>query len=257
MNAYYIKNKISNYLLEYIALPNRILITDPDYLYCKVFSEVQYDKNSTTKTSEEIKTIVLDSISNYSSTNIEKFGNDLRYSRLVADIDDSDSSITSNDTELRIIKRIAPNFNQKTTYDIIIGNTLYYDATNYASTEQHKLLHESEIDSRVAHSTLISSRFTYNSKNGTIYSLAFFEDDSNGNIKVFAPIGDTIIPVETVGTIDYITGRITLTDINVLEYSNYISLYVRSKYKDIFANQNKIILIDPSDVTISVIETLR
>lgn len=253
----YVKNKISNYLLEYIALPNRILINDPDYLYCGIYSQVQYDKNSTTKTSEEIKTIVLDAISNYSANNIEKFNNDLRYSKLVASIDNSDSSVTSNDTELRIIKRIAPNFNQKTTYDIVIGNVLYYDATNYSSNEQHKLLHESEIDSRVAHSTMISSRFTYNSSDGKVYSLAFFEDDSGGNIKVFAPVGDTIFPIETVGSIDYVSGRITLTDVNIANYSNYISLYFRSRYKDIFASQNKIILIDPSDVTVSVIETLR
>lgn len=252
----YIKNKISNYLLEFIALPNRIVINDPDYIYCKVFSQVQYDKNATTKTAEEIKTIVLNTISNFSSTTIEKFGNDLRYSRLVADIDNSDSSITSNDTDLRIIERINPNFNQKTTYDINVGNILYYDATNYSSNEQHKLLHESEIDARVSHSTLISSRFTYNGSDGKVYPLAFFEDDSN-NIKVFAPVGQTIVPIETVGTIDYITGMITLTDINVAEYSNYISLYIRSRYKDIFASQNKIILIDPSDVTVTVIETLR
>lgn len=253
----YVKNKISNYLLEFIALPNRIVINDPEYLYCQIVTEVQYDKNSTTKTAEEIKTVVLDAISNYSINNIEKFGNDLRYSRLVADIDNSDSSITSNDTELRIIKRIAPNFNQRTTYDIIIGNVLYYDATNYSNNEQHKALHDSEIDSRTTHSTLISSRFTYNAKDGKVYELAFFEDDADGNVKVYAPIGESIIPIETVGTIDYVTGRVTLTDINIADYANYISLYLRSRYKDIFASQNKIIIIDPNDVTVSVIETLR
>ena len=135
--------------------------------------------------------------------------------------------------------------------------TLYYDATNYSNNEQHKLLHDSEIDSRTTHSTLISSRFTYNAKDGKVYELAFFEDDADGNVKVFAPIGEAIIPVETVGTIDYVTGRVTLTDINVANYSNYISLYLRSRYKDIFASQNKIIIIDPNDVTVSVIETLR
>lgn len=253
----YVKNKISNYLLEYIALPNRVVINDPDYLYCRVNTQVQYNKNATTKTAEEIKTIVLSTISNYSSTNLERFGNDLRYSRLVADIDNSDSSVTSNDTELRIIKRIAPNFNQKTTYDIVIGNVLYYDATNYSSNEQHKQLHESEIESRLTHSTLVSSRFSYNATDGQVYDLAFFEDDANGFIKLYAPIGEEILPIETVGSIDYVTGRITLTDINVASYTNHISLYMRSRYKDIFASQNKIILIDPNDISVSVIETIR
>ena len=171
----YIKNKISNYLLEYIALPNRILINDPDYFYCSVFSEVQYNQNLTTKTAEEIRSNVLTTIKNYSINNLEKFGSDLRYSRLVSDIDETDLSIVSNDTDLRIIKRINPNFNQKTSYKLFIGNVLYYDATTFSDNEQHKLLHDSELDSRTTHATLISSRFTYNATDGKVYELAFLK----------------------------------------------------------------------------------
>lgn len=253
----YIKNKIYNYLQDYIALPNRIVITDPEYTYCKIFTEVQYDPKSTTKTSSEIQTAVLNSILNYSSNNLEKFANDLRYSRLTSSIDSADSSITSNDTELRIIKRIVPNFNQNTTYNISVGNVLYYDASIFSDNAQHKQLHDSEIDARYSHATLISSNFTYNANDGQVYELAFFEDDAKGNILLYAPIGTTLLPIETVGTIDYATGNINLNEINVASYSNYISLYIRSRFKDIYAAQNKIISIDPNDVTISVIETQR
>jgi hypothetical protein len=253
----YIKNKIYDYLQEYVALPNRVVITDPEYTYCKIFTEVQYDPKSTTKTSSEIQTAVLSSILNYSSTNLEKFANDLRYSRLTASIDSADSSITSNDTELRIIKRIIPNFNQDTTYNISVGNVLYYDASIFSDNAQHKQLHDSELDSRYSHATLISSNFTYNGSDGKVYELAFFEDDGNGNILLYAPIGTELLPIETVGTIDYATGNINLNEINVANYSNYISLYIRSRFKDIYAAQNKIITIDPNDVTISVIETQR
>lgn len=253
----YIKNEITNYLSEYIALPNRVLINDPDYTFCSVYSQVQYNKNITTKTIEEIKLAALTAITNYSINNLEKFGRDLRYSRLVSDIDNADTSIVSNDTELRIIKRINPNFNQKTTYKIIVGNVLYYDATNYSDNEQHKQLHDSEIDSRTTHATLISSRFTYNATDGKVYELAFFEDDSQGNVVLFAPIEDEILPIENVGTINYVTGEITLNNINVADYNSHISLYIRSRYKDIFASQNKIIVIDPSDVVVNVIETIQ
>lgn len=253
----YIKNEITNYLSEFIALPNRVLITDPEYTYCRVFSEVQYDSKTTTKTAAEIQTDVLNAIISYSTNNLEKFSNDLRYSKLVSAIDAADNSITSNDTELRIIKRINPNFNQKTTYDINVGNVLYFDASIYSDNEQHKLLHESEIDLRYTHATLISSTFTYNATDGKVYELAFFEDDANGNIRLFAPIADDLLPIENVGTINYATGEIKLNDINVANYSNYISLYIRSRFKDIYADKNKIIVIDPNDVTISVIETQR
>jgi hypothetical protein len=253
----YIKNEITNYLQEYIAIPNRILISDPDYTFCSVFSQVQYNKNVTTKTSEEIKLAALTAITEYSRNNLEKFGNDLRYSRLVSNIDNADSSIISNDTELRIIKRINPNFNQKTTYNITVGNVLYYDSTIYSNNEQHKLLHDSETDSRTTHATLISSRFTYNATDGKVYELAFFEDDAQGNIVLFTPTEDQIFPVETVGSINYATGEITLNNINVANYTNYISLYFRSRFKDIAASQNKIIVIDPSDVSVSIVETIQ
>lgn len=251
----YVKNKIDSYLAEYIALPNRIVINDPEYFYCSLYSEVQYNKNTTNKTAEEIKTDVLSAIINYSKNNLEKFSNDLRYSRLITDIDNSDPSIVSNDTELRIIKRINPNFGQKTTYNINVGPVLYYDATNFVDNAQHQQLHESEIDSRSTHSTLISSRFTYNATDGKVYQLAFFEDDADGNVVLYAPINEEILPIENVGVINYVTGEVTLNNINLADYTNYISLYFRSRFKDIFASQNKIIVIDPSDVTVSVIES--
>lgn len=254
----YLKNQISEYMKEYIALPTRIVITDPDYIYCAILTQVQYDPNVTMKTASEIESIVLGSIVNFSKNNIEKFGNDLRYSRLTSEIDNSDISITSNDTDLRIVKKINPNFNQKTTYNIFLGNVLYFDSTAYSTNAMHKQLHDSEVSLRFTHATMISSTFTYIATNGIQYSLAFLEDDANGNISVFAPIGNDLQVIENVGTINYLTGEIAINDLNVSYYDgSYISLYFRSRYKDIFASQNKVITIDPNDVTISVIETQR
>ena len=90
-----------------------------------------------------------------------------------------------------------------------------------------------------------------------MYELAFFEDDAQGNVVLFAPTEDEILPVENVGTINYVTGEITLNNINVANYTNYISLYLRSRFKDIAASQNKIIVIDPSDVSVSIVETIE
>lgn len=253
----YVKTKISNYLLDYIALPNRVLISDPEYTYCYVKSTVQYDPITTSKTIPEIRTEVLQSIIDYSKNNLEKFGNDLRYSRLVNAIDSADTSITSNDTELRIIKRLMPRLNTKTTYSIEVGNVLYYDATTTVSNEQHSMLHANEADARLAHATLISSTFTYNSTDGNAYPLSFFEDDAQGNINVYTTIGAEIVRLDNVGSINYATGLIKLNNINIADYTTYISLYIRSRFKDIFASQNKIILIEPSDVNIEVIETVR
>lgn len=256
--ADYIKTQIVKYLKDFIALPNRVLIVDPEYTFCRVFTEVQFNDNATTKTASEIQTLVTNVIKRYSRNSLEEFGRDLRYSNLVSKIDEVDPSITSNDTELRIIKRITPLLNTKTTYDIDVGNVLYYDATGLVETNvEHKAIHDSEIDLRYAHATLISSLFTYNATDGKVYESAFFEDDSNGNIILYATINNEIVPIETVGTIKYSKGTVVLNNINVANYTNHISLYFRSRFKDIYADKNNIIIIDPNDVEISVIETQR
>jgi len=252
----YIKNRITNYLQDFIALPNRVLISDPDYLYCSVLTQVQYDKNTTSKTASELKSIVLNSVIDYSQENLEKFGNDLRYSRIVTKVDSSDSSITSNDTDLRIIKRVSPLIDYSTTFTIDIGNEIYSDNINYTSISAHKNLHNNEYDMHSEHAAIISSRFTYNATDGTIYDLCFLEDDGEGAVYVFTETNEGLAPVEEVGTIDYVEGICQIT-LNINNYGPYVSVYFRPKYKDVIAQQNKIIIIDPNDVNVVITETAR
>lgn len=250
----YLKNKITTYLVDYIALPNRILISDPDYLYCSVLTEVQYDKTITNKTVSEINTIVLNAVVNYSNDNLEKFGNDLRYSRLVTKIDASDSSITSNDTDLRIVKRISPLIDYSTSYTIDIGNPIYTDNINYSDVANHKALHNTDFELHSQHAAVISSRFTYNVSDTVSYDLCFIEDDGEGNLLVFNETTEALVPVGEAGTVDYDTGICNIKNLNVDNYGAYISIYFRPRDKDILSQKNKIIIIDPTDVNILVVE---
>ena len=251
----YIKNKISNYLLDFIALPNRILISDPDYLYCYVVSNVQYDKTRTTKTATEIKTTVLNTITSYSVNNLEKFGNDLRYSRLIANIDNSDVGITSNDTNLRIIKRLSPKINFPTSYSLSVSNEIYVEAQP-VETIDHIQFHGGEYETHFVHASLISSRFTAVYQ-GVSYPLSYFEDDGLGNIDLYTTINGELNKLTNLGTVDYFSGIISLNNLTASSYDNYISIYIKTVSKDIIANQNKIIIIDPNDVNITVSETQR
>lgn len=248
----YVKSQIIKYLDEYISLPTRVVITDPDYLYISIKSIVQYDPTTTTKTISELDSVIRSTISSYSTNNLEKFGNDLRYSRLVASIDGSDNSITSNDTNLRIIKRLVPKLNYNTTYSIELEQPLYYEGQLYNTAAEHTALHNSNVE----HATLYSSEFTYNAKDGNVYPFTFFEDDGAGNINAYTVLAGQVVMIETVGSIDYTTGSIKLSNINIANYSEYISLYVRGYNKDIFATKNKIILVEQSDISLTVEEKI-
>lgn len=249
----YLKNKIEKYLLDYIALPNRVKITDPEYLYIGVDTIVQYNSYTTDKSSSEINSIVMNSIINYSSNNLEMFANDLRYSKLASTIDDSDTSITSNQTTLRIIKRISPKIDYPTSYDVDVNNVLYYEGQTKDVGIPHTELYTTSFDVHVEHSSLISSQFTY-LYNDVLYNASYIADDGAGILKVYTIVNNIISPLEEVGTIDYTGGTFKLNNFRVQSYNNYISLYLKPRDLDIYADMNKIILIDPNDVTITITE---
>ena len=247
--ANYLKNKISNFLLPYIAIPNRIIMTDPEYLYCSVKSKVQYDSVLGENSINELTSMIYDSITNYSKNNLEKFGKDLRYSKLVSSIDSTDQNIVSNDTEVRIIKKLAPLFNSTVSYDIEVNNKIYVEPNS------DKI--GTDYDTRYLYSSLISSKFTYNYL-GTSYPLSYFEDDNNGNIYVYYITNNTAtkITVDPVGTVDYETGKVFLNNIRISSYDSAVSLYIKPYNRDIFANKNKIVMVDPGDITVNITEVL-
>lgn len=253
----YLKRDIEKYMEDFIALPNRIVIADPDYLYTKIDTTVNYSPYETSKTASEIKSAVLTTLINYNTDFLDQFGSDLRYSKLVTAIDDTDTSIISNQTDFRIIKRISPLLNYRSSFNINVGNQLYF-AGALNTSQDHITLHGSDYATHAAHSTLISDRFTYNMSDGSgSYPFSYFEDDGNGIIDVYTLISNKLVKLETVGTIDYTAGSFVLNNISLAAYTNYVSIYLRTVKKDIFADSNKIIVIDPTDVTITINETQR
>lgn len=246
----YMKDKITGFLLPYIAIPNRIIISDPEYLYCSIDSKIQYDNILGDKSISELSSMIFDMISSYSANNLEKFGKDLRYSKIISAIDGTDDNIVSNDTEIRLIKRISPLLGTSVSYDIETNNQIYVQYGNEKIGTNY--------DTRYLYSSVISSKFTYNYL-GTSYPLSYFEDDNLGNIYVYTLLNNQIVKLiqEPVGEIDYDTGRITFSNIKIDAYDNYVSIYFKPFNKDIFANKNKIVMIDLNDVKLTITEVMR
>ena len=250
----YLKNAVTNYLQDYIALPNRVIVSDPDYFYIKIDTTVQYNSKATTKYASEIQTNVMNTILSFADTNLNKFGNDFRYSRMVTALDNTDSSIISNDTHVKIIKKISPVLNSNTSFDIQFNNIAeqegIYDGVAYP-------------DERV----FTSSSFTYVDTDDIEWPFSYLEDDpaygltqntNTGKIKVYTYInGRKYFINEDTGSINYTTGRVILTNFKTSSYSGNISLYLTSLNKDIIATKNMVLLIDANDVTINIIEQLK
>jgi len=244
----FVKNEISSFLKPYIALPNRLIITDPDYLYVKLNTTVQYNKNITTSSPVQLQTFILSAITQFSTDHIETFGSDLRYSKIVAHIDNSDVSITSNDTGIKIIKRLSPKINYATSFSFSFNN---------ASDQEEEFAGYSKRNPLSDEPAITSSPFTYVTSDGTNYPLSYIRDNNFGLLLVYTVInGVFTILNENIGSINYTTGDVKINNLLTSSYGNYISLYMLPMNKDIVINNNKILIIDPNDVTITMIETL-
>lgn len=234
----YLKNQIINYLQDYIALPNRVITSDPDYFYCKINTSVQYDKTLTTLSKTELTNILSEAILQFGVDHLGKFGNDFRYSKFVSHIDGSDTSITSNDTEVHMIKRLAPELYYSTGYTVEYGN------------ESGQATNSSTI--------LSSSAFTYVDSSANEYSLSYIRDNGNGSLEVYTSInGAETVLNSSFGSINYTTGQVIINGLKTSNYGDYISLYMITKNKDIIVSQNKILMFDSNDISISLIEKLN
>ena len=225
------------------SITTHAIIIDPEYYYVKVDSNIVYNTSSTLYSQAQISSMVQNAILNYGTTNLTDFGSDLRYSKLTSSIDSSDTSIISNDTQLKIIKRWSPTVGTTSTVSFSFNNPLHAETILYSLPQGHAL-------------TLYSSNFNYTTVDGTVYS-AFFADDGLGVVNIYTNVTSSAgivrsLLASSVGTVDYSNGTVSLSA-NITSYNgSYISIYGRLANADVYSTINKFLLIEASDITITI-----
>lgn len=225
------KQEFTDFLTPRSPLSITPIFNEADYLYVAVDTTVNYNFNATSVDASYIETLVYNRLISYNAAAINGFKKTLRYSQLVRAIDLADSSILSNSTDLRMVKRITPTLGLPTNYAITFGQAL---ATNIQGVQS---------------SIISSDKFIY--QNQTVR----LEDDGAGVINLAATSGTTSSVLFPVGTVNYTTGAITLTSLKVDLLPSgfeYLQIYATSKSKDITSTQNVILKIDPLDVNITI-----
>lgn len=244
----YIKTQISNFLVNLIGLPTRLIIQDPNYIYCQIVTTVQFNPTSTSFLPADIESLVLTAIQGYSSTNLQQFNGDLRFSKLIAAIDNADASITSNETTLQIINRISPFVGFATSYVLNYNNPGFMEPPT-AGTIEGSIYDNNPVIS--------SSPFTYTDTKGINWPVSYIRDDSTGNLVVYTLINNRFTVLNSaLGTINYATGQVTINNLIASNYGNYISIYMVPENPDVLVSLGNILNIDPNDVTVNVINTI-
>lgn len=225
-----LKQKIQEYAKSRTTLSIDPLVIDPDFIFVDIESVVKYNITRTNKNENEIETIARNAILDYAFTSLYDFGSDLRFSKLVNAIDDSDVSIISNETNLRLVKRINPEPGISFTDTWNFENELRSDYIG------RKYLNETPV--------ITSSQFTYKGYNATIV------DDGNGILLIRTEELNDVV----VGKVDYKTGIISITSLVVDSYDDsYIKIYALPKNKDIESKTNKVIAIEDQDIAVQAI----
>jgi hypothetical protein len=197
-------------------------IVDPDFLYVIVKSYVYYNPLQTEKNTDTLKALINNVINKYDNDDLRKFGGMFRYSKLSRLVDNTDVAITSNITNILMMKVITPEFNTKAKYNITFNNPI---RTSGSADESIK-----------------SSAFVVTSTEQSVY----IDDDGVGNLRLFYYTGSNtkVFINKTLGTVNYTTGKLVINDLVILSApNNQILIDCVPDSNDIVSVRNQIVAI--------------
>jgi hypothetical protein len=211
-------------------------IVNPEIIKILISSIFKYNNNFTTLSKGELEQLVNTTINNYDNENLANFDSIFRHSNLVRDIDDTDTSILSNITNIRLKKATSMTINKKIGYINEFGNAFYHPNAQY---------------NKALGGILTSTGFTVT---GDSVNIQYFDDDGDGNLRRYYLSGSTRIYSDTTaGTVDYTTGKITVNALMVTSTVNTnttIDFTIIPDSYDVVATRGSLVDISSADVTI-------
>lgn len=163
------------------------VMIDPEYTYIIPTVKVFYNRTLSTATTSEVQSAALTAITDFSTNNLEQFDKRFRFSRFVRVLDNlTVAEVLNTDASVQMQKRISPSLNISQSIDILFNNP-------------------------IRTSTLSSTQFVFETFN------CFLDDDGLGTVRIyrFDDTNTKVIQNSNVGTINYTTGKITLSNFNV------------------------------------------
>jgi hypothetical protein len=191
------KKQILDNLRKYSVSGINQRIVDLKVLYVEIDTSIYYDY-SKVSSSDILKTKVINSLTKYSeSLDLNKFGGRFKYSKVLQIIDNTDFSITSNITKVRMRRDLQALVNQYAQYELCFGNKFHISKKGY---------------------NIKSTGFNIFGENDVVYLTDIpNEDGKTGFLSIVKPISDeeTRVVLKSAGTIDYEKGEILLNTINI------------------------------------------
>lgn len=231
------ENEYKRFLRSRSSVAMEPIFISPDYLYLRINSLIKYNINITGRNPEDIRTLVTRSILQHSLDNLNSFNRTLRYSKLVKDIDDSEASVISNETEIELIKYLTPVLNRPQNFTIDFKTSLIQSVPYLG--DDHPIIDVHAI---------ASTPFTYESINNCV-----LEDDGDGVVRIVTPVGANHKKIIDVGTVDYDTGVVRINNFNISQFvGTSLKVYAIPRNKDVTSVQNVILNVLEPDITLTI-----
>ena len=211
------------------VLERAILSVDPEFIdakYTYIIPTVttNYNRSKTVASDGQIQSAVRTAIANFSSTELERFGNKFRFSKFVRSLDNiSTVEILNNDVSLVLENRFIPNIQTAERVLVKFNNSLRAG-------------------------TLSSTSFTF------LGFSAFLDDDSLGNVRIyrFNSSRQKVFIDTTAGTVDYKNGTINIEGFAPTAYSGIeMKIYATPATLDIAPQREQILILNSTDAVIT------
>lgn len=226
------KDRIKTLLKKYNIATIKPDIVDPDYIFVKVISTVDYDGNATSLVESQVAELVEQKIFEYNESNLNKFDKTLRGSVLSRVIDSTDLSVISSVTSFMLEKRFFAVAGQK--QDVIVN-----------------------FNNPISVGSVRSSDFVFNGLNNCI-----FKEGLQGFVDIVQlSSGGELNVVKNIGKIDYVAGTVEVSGILIEDLSQnqlfvdqvtlqkFISISAKPESLDVNVKQKQIVIINDTDIT--------
>ena len=227
----------TDYLKDKTPLTIEPVFVPAKFLFIDTVVDIVFDPNITTKSASQIRSEITNAITSYSTSNLSDFNKTLRQSRLAATLDAVDNSIISSSIFASPIIQYVPILSTVTnpafSYETALVQPYAYDATTGLSGFTPAV------------------RTTKLTIEGTLCTL---QDDGAGKMMaVTASTASVSVFKRSIGTINYSTGAIKLSNLVVDSYEgSAIKFIANSVAKDVKAPKDLIITIRGEDITVNV-----
>ena len=170
---------------------------DLKFLYVELDSYIYYNTNFTGN-ADTLRASIVNSVIQYGgSSELNKFGGRFKYSKMISVIDNTDSSITSNITNIKIRRNLKTLPNTFSQYELCYDNEFYRELDSY---------------------NIKSTGFTVSGITGTVYLADKTIDGSDiGNLFLFRITDDVEVDIvsSNFGTVNYKKGEILINTVNI------------------------------------------